>query len=107
MQSVRNQIRSDTSMYKGSMYEYTKKQMFRNTTVTKKHLVNHRQSDEDKIFKDSTKPGCWEIPSKYFTINNDPVKLFLMNNNIKGYIVKEQWKQRDSIICNSKQHLCL
>jgi hypothetical protein len=73
------------------MHEYKKK-----TNVLK------YKTQEELIFKDSDKPECWEIPSKYYITNNDPVKLFLMNNNIKGYLAKEYWKTKQDVICNTK-----
>lgn len=64
--------------------------------------MNEYKTQEELIFKYSDNPECWEIPSKYFKPNNDPVKLFLMNNNIKGYITKEHWRTKQHIICNTK-----
>lgn len=85
----------DILMYKGMMYDYTKKQMYKDTSDTKKYFVS--RSEEDIIFTDSKVYKIWEIPYKYYNTGNDPVKTFLMNNNIKGYLNKEYWKRKEKI----------
>ena len=93
MKRVASQQSFDTANYNSALYEYTKKT-----------YISNYEGSAEKIFKYSSKPECWEIPSKYFKTNNDPVKLFLMNNNIKGYIAKEYWKTKQNVICNIKQN---
>lgn len=82
----------DLAMYKGMMYEYTKKQMYKDTSGTVKYLVPY--SPEDVIFTDSNPSKRWELPHKYYNTRNDPVKLFLMNNNVRGFLNKEYWKRK-------------
>lgn len=82
----------DTVMYKGIMYEHTKKQMYKDTTGAKKYFVP--RTEEDLIFRDSKPIKSWEMPAKYYACGDDPVKLFLMNNNMRGFLNKEYWKRK-------------
>lgn len=82
----------DVVMYKGLMYEYTKKQMYKDTTGTKKYFVP--RTEEDIIFRDSQHIKSWEMPEKYYVCGHDPAKLFLMNNNMRGFLNKEYWKRK-------------
>lgn len=84
----------DIVMYKGILYEYTKKQMYKDTSGTKKYFVP--QTEEDIIFKDSKPSKSWVMPDKYYITGNDPVKLFLMNNNMRGFLNKEYWKRKQT-----------
>lgn len=82
----------DVVMYKGLMYEYTKKQMYKDTTGAKKYFVP--RTEEDIIFRESKPINSWEMPEKYYACGDDPVKLFLMNNNMRGFLNKEYWKRK-------------
>jgi hypothetical protein len=82
----------DVVMYKGLMYEYTKKQMYKDTSGTKKYFVS--RTEEEVIFRDSKPSKIWEMPEKYYNAGGDPVKLFLMNNNMRGFLNKEYWKRK-------------
>lgn len=82
----------DVVMYKGLMYEYTKKKMYKDTSDTKKYVIP--LTEEDTIFKDSKHYKGWEMPSKYYKMGKDPAKLFLMNNNMNGFLNKEYWKNK-------------
>jgi len=90
----------DVVMYKGLMYEYTKKQMYKDTSGTKKYFVS--RTEEEEIFRDSKPRQIWEMPEKYYNNGCDPVKLFLMNNNMKGFLNKEYWK-RKQILRHNKE----